>query len=175
MMKLNVLCLLHKTTNRKRQSASTSHLESRDSIARDERGAAFVEAAFALPLFILIILGIIGWGYFFTKHVILNYAAPFAARCAAIQSSSDSLNYCGIYNLSGGTYKSYGARASMGFVTATSFNATYPSRNGNTYLCVLSTAENPLGFLGAINFPVGQGTVSLALPLVDSSSFCSPT
>ncbi|MDX6496289.1 MAG: TadE-like protein, partial [Gaiellales bacterium] len=34
--------------------------------ARGERGAAVVEAAFVLPVFLLLIFGVIEWGLFFT-------------------------------------------------------------------------------------------------------------
>ena len=61
----------------------------------DRRGQTLVEAALVLPLFILVVMGIIvfGIGLFYQQQV--TTAAREAARYAAIHSASSSAPVCG--------------------------------------------------------------------------------
>lgn len=59
-------------------------------IGENCRGAALVEAAIVLPVFILTIFGIIATGLLVWTQLSLNYAVAQAARCAAIDN-----DHCG--------------------------------------------------------------------------------
>ncbi|MBV9202662.1 MAG: pilus assembly protein [Alphaproteobacteria bacterium] len=54
------------------------------------RGAALVEAAFVLPVFVLMIFGIIATGLLMWTQLSLNYAVAQAARCAAINNTCNT-------------------------------------------------------------------------------------
>lgn len=142
---------------------------------KEARGAVLVEAAFAVPLFLIVVLASIGWGYFFTKQVILNYAVHFSARCATIQGNSSGLDYCGIYNITEGSYQNYGSRTSMGMELPASFQAIFLTANNNHYVCVNAAPTNALGVLGGISLPAGQASVPLAIPLANRESYCTST
>lgn len=55
-----------------------------------ERGAAAVEFALVVPVLVLILCGIIGFGFLFAQQLALGNAARQAARSAAVAST-----YCG--------------------------------------------------------------------------------
>lgn len=60
------------------------------SITRPDRGASAVEFALILPVLVLLISGIVGFGFVFAQQLALGNAARQAARTAAVSGS-----YCG--------------------------------------------------------------------------------
>lgn len=58
---------------------------------RDEEGQTLVEAALTIPLFILILCGIIDFGWIFSNQLMLNNASREGARYAVVNSNSGSL------------------------------------------------------------------------------------
>lgn len=62
--------------------ASLTHALRR--LRRSERGAEFVEFALALPLLLLVVLGIMDFGLMFQQYLVITNAAREAARVAVL-------------------------------------------------------------------------------------------
>ncbi len=56
---------------------------------REDRGAAAVEFALILPVLLLLVLGIINFGYVFGQKLALNQAVREGARNAVVSTSAD--------------------------------------------------------------------------------------
>ena len=56
----------------------------------DERGAAAVEMSFVLPIFLLMLYGIVQVGLMLWTQASLYHGAQMASRCAALQQSTCS-------------------------------------------------------------------------------------
>ena len=57
---------------------------------KDDRGAAAVEMGFLLPIFLLMLYGIVQLGLMLWTQASLYHGAQMAARCAALQQSACS-------------------------------------------------------------------------------------
>lgn len=57
------------------------------SIRRDSRGQALVEMALVLPIFILLVMGIIDFGRLFNAQISITHASREGARQAAVGTS----------------------------------------------------------------------------------------
>ena len=68
---------------------------------RDERGANLVEFALVLPLLLLLILGIIEFGYLFAQYNEVRHGAHEGARLAAVDDSNLVVNTCDSMGLNG--------------------------------------------------------------------------
>ena len=55
--------------------------------SRDQRGAAAVEFALILPIFLLLLFGIIDFGYMINRSAMINNAARDAVREASLQQN----------------------------------------------------------------------------------------
>lgn len=62
---------------------------------RDDRGAQAVEFALLLPVLLIIVLGIINFGYVFGQKLSLNQAVREGARLAVVSASADSTDIAG--------------------------------------------------------------------------------
>ena len=63
---------------------------------RSERGATMVEVAFALPVFLLLVFGIIEFSYAFAQNNEIRHVAREAARDASVDPSGDPVGQvCG--------------------------------------------------------------------------------
>jgi Flp pilus assembly protein TadG len=60
---------------------------------RDQEGQAMTEFAIVLPIFVLLLFGIIQFGITFNNYITLTDAARAGARKAAVLRSSTSTNY----------------------------------------------------------------------------------
>ncbi len=58
---------------------------------RPERGSAAVEFALILPLFMLLVLGSLDWGYYFFVTQVVTNAAREGARAGTLDPTDDSL------------------------------------------------------------------------------------
>jgi Flp pilus assembly protein TadG len=58
-------------------------------VEREERGAALVEFALALPLLLVVIAGIVDFGFTFQRYEILTNAAREGARMASLPGYND--------------------------------------------------------------------------------------
>ena len=62
----------------------TEQRRRRPGLAFDDRGASMVEFALVLPLLILIIFGIVEFGYLFAQHLDVRHGAREGARMASV-------------------------------------------------------------------------------------------
>lgn len=58
---------------------------------KNEAGQSIVEAAFVIPLFILILCGIIDFGWIFTNQLMVNNCSREGARYAIVNSGESGL------------------------------------------------------------------------------------
>lgn len=58
---------------------------------KNEAGQSIVEAAFVIPLFILILCGIIDFGWIFTNQLMVNNCSREGARYAVVNSDESGL------------------------------------------------------------------------------------
>ena len=58
-------------------------------MARRERGAALVEFAFALPLLLVVLAGIVDFGFVFQRYEVVTNAAREGARLASLPGYDD--------------------------------------------------------------------------------------
>jgi len=61
---------------------------------RRSRGQSLVEFAMAVPLFLLLLLGMVEFGFVFTHHIALEYASREGARMGSALASGTSLVAC---------------------------------------------------------------------------------
>lgn len=66
-----------------------------------DRGAQLVEFALLAPLLIILLLGIIEFGYLFGQYNDIRHGAHEGARLAAVDDSSLGANTCNAMNLAG--------------------------------------------------------------------------
>lgn len=71
---------------------------------RSERGAELIEMAIALPLLLLVVLGIVDFGFLFQRYLVLTNAAMEGARVAVLPgyTIADAQARASTYALTGG-------------------------------------------------------------------------
>lgn len=116
---------------------------------RDERGAAAVEFALVFPVFLLLVLGTIDFGYFFFVSEIVTNAAREGARAGSVVDPNDG--------------------TSAALAAAQSTASTYLTRGGLTAKGVTTnvTAVNGVAAVQvSIAYPVGSvtGFLSTIMP-----------
>lgn len=91
-----------------------------------ERGAELIEMAIALPLLLLVVLGIIDFGFLFQRYLVLTNAAMEGARVAVLPgySMSDAQNRATTYATTGGVPVP---------VTAVASGISLPGANGGSW------------------------------------------
>jgi Flp pilus assembly protein TadG len=99
------------------------------------RGAAAVEFAIVVPVLLLIVLGVIDWGYYFYMESIIANCAREAARAGAIAPSGDE-----------------DANAT------TALNDALAAANLDSTRAVLTTTNNATSFTARLTYPVGSIT-----------------
>ena len=90
-----------------------------------ERGAELIEMAVALPLLLLVTMGIVDFGFLFQRYMVLTNAAMEAARIAVLPgySATDIRQRASAYAQAGGV---------PGTVTVTSASVSLPSPAGGS-------------------------------------------
>jgi Flp pilus assembly protein TadG len=137
-------------------------------MARGERGAALVEFAFALPLLLVVLAGIVDFGFVFQRYEVITNAAREGARLASLPGFDDQTtvdNRVRAYVMQGLniTAGNLGANMPSGAVTLTDQDMTI---NGETVPSVIVTVTYQHNYLllgpvlGLINKSWG-GTIIL--------------
>jgi Flp pilus assembly protein TadG len=100
-------------------------------LVADLSGAVIVETAIVLPVFLLLIFGVIEGGFLMFSQIALDNAVTAAARCAAINT-----NLCG----SQANIQSYAVSQAVGVPNLTTQNITATAcPNGNNVSTVSAT------------------------------------
>jgi hypothetical protein len=91
-----------------------------------ERGAELIEMAVALPLLLLVVMGIVDFGFLFQRYLVLTNAAMEGARVAVLPgySFSDAQNRASTYASTGGV---------PGTVTAVATFVSLPGPSGGSW------------------------------------------
>lgn len=120
-----------------------------------ERGAEAVEMALVTPLLLLLLLGIVEFGFMFQRYVVLTNAAAEGARVATLPgyNDSDGVARAQAYALNGGV---------PGVVNATATQVSLPGSNGTPWpgMRVTVTHVYNLGYLSPIAALVGGSTAT---------------
>ena len=109
-----------------------------------ERGAAMVEFALIVPLLLLLVLGLIEFGYRYERSARLNNAAFIAARSLAVHKTVSEA-------------QTAAESADPGMVTAGATISASPGGNctsGNVTVTITSTEKSPTKFFGGSTFVV---------------------
>jgi Flp pilus assembly protein TadG len=103
---------------------------------REERGAALVEFAMALPLLLVVIAGIVDFGFTFQRYEVITNAAREGARMASLpgydQTSVDARVRSYIAAGLGTTTTALGPAMPSGAVTLTNPTLSIPIPGGGT-------------------------------------------
>lgn len=93
---------------------------------RSEHGAELIEMAIVLPLLLLLIMGMIDFGFLFQRYVVLTNAAMEGARVATLPgySSADAIARVQAYATNGGV---------VGPVNAVTAPVALPGAGGGTW------------------------------------------
>lgn len=93
---------------------------------RSEHGAELVEMALVLPILLLLVMGIVDFGFLFQRYVVLTNAAVEGARVATMPgyTAADAQARVQAYATNGGI---------PGTVTATAVPVTLPGSGGGTW------------------------------------------
>lgn len=141
-------------------------------LSGDQRGGVIIETAFVLPVFLILVLGTLGWSYFLLRQVVLQYAVEYSSRCRIIPPVNGvSAPFCG-------TYQSYGVANGLGLYSDQSVFSEPAeksvSNSGYSYtlLCVRGQSDNPLGFLQGLALPLGGQSLRPMVPAAGRASFC---
>lgn len=141
-------------------------------LAGDEEGSAMLEAAFAMPLFLILFLGTLGWSYFLLRQIVLQYSVEYSSRCAIIPLVN------GVSQPLCGTYQTFGAANGLGLFPDLNTFSVAPDKSVTnsgyqyTLTCIRAESTNPLGFLQSFSLPVGGVSVQLMVPSASRASFC---
>ncbi len=127
-------------------------------VLRSERGAELIEMAIVLPLLLLLIMGMIDFGFLFQRYVVLTNAAMEGARVATLPgySSNDVIARVQSYATNGGV---------VGTVNAVVATVALPGAGGGTWpgRQVTVTHVYTYQYIGPIAalFSGGLGSVTL--------------
>jgi hypothetical protein len=105
----------------------------------DRRGAALAETAIVMPIFVLLIFGIIESGLLMFAQLSLDNAVGAAARCAAVNP-----NLCGTRALT----ETYALSQTVGLPPVANFTAQNPPcNNGSAQVLASYNFTSPVGTL----------------------------
>lgn len=94
---------------------------------KSERGAELIEMAVALPLLLLVVMGVVDFGFLFQRYMVLTNAAMEGARVGVLPgySFADAQNRATAYAAAGGV--------PAGEVNATATGISLPGANGGSW------------------------------------------
>lgn len=125
---------------------------------RSERGAELIEMAVALPLLLLIMMGMVDFAFLFQRYMVLTNAAMEGARVAVLPgySSADAQARAIAYASTGGV---------PGTISAAAAPVTLPGAGGSTWpgVQVTVTHEYQYQYLGPIASLFGGSFTSTTL------------
>ena len=123
-----------------------------------EKGAELIEFAIVLPLLLLIVMGIVDFGFMFQRYVVLTNAAMEGARVAVLPGylDADVRDRVIAYAAGGGI---------AGTVTPNVVDTTVPAPGGATWPAKEVTVTHDYGFnyLGPIAAIFGGGSRTVTL------------
>jgi len=95
-------------------------------LRKNEDGAELIEMAIVLPLLLLLIMGMVDFGFLFQRYVVLTNAAAEGARVASLPgySAADVTARVAAYSANGGV---------PGTVTTATAAVTLPGANGGSW------------------------------------------
>jgi Flp pilus assembly protein TadG len=104
-------------------------------LCRSERGAELIEMAIVTPLLLLLVMGIVDFGFMFQRFVVLTNAAVEGARVATLPgySAQDAQDRAIAYATNGGVPIA---------PTVTVANVTLPGAGGGTWPGVTVTVQH---------------------------------
>jgi Flp pilus assembly protein TadG len=114
---------------------------------RDRRGATAIEAAIAMPVFLVLILGITELGSMLWTLNSAQYVADMLSRCYAIGSCTSSNGGTKAYNSPGNVWPDSGSAGSAIATTLTSCG-TSGAGSGVRVTVTVSRTNTPLAVLG---------------------------
>lgn len=129
---------------------------------KDESGAAALEFALVLPILLLILFGIISYGYIFSVRQALTQAAAEGARAAAVASTGQTTKATSAVN---------SALSSMGLTCGTGGLTCTPSVAACANDSSLQCATVTVSFAYEANTPMPDLLPSAVIP--DTLSFTS--
>lgn len=136
-------------------------------LGRCERGAELVEMAIVTPILLLLVMGIVDFGFLFQRYVVLTNAAVEGARVATMPgyTTADAQARVQAYAANGGI---------PGAVTATAAAISLPGAGGGTWpgMQVTATHVYNLQYIAPIVRLVG-GSSAAAITLTARSTMRS--
>ena len=139
--------------------------------SRCERGAVAVEFALVVPILLILVFGMINFGFIFASQISLNSAARDAARAGVVQPLSGSGQTC--------AQIAAAARASAGTIGSPSskvaVRVTGPTVVGTAVDCSLAAGSNAVTGSGSSTPCTGSSSVTAPqLVVVLTNSYGSP-
>ena len=127
-------------------------------LARDERGAAAIEAALVLPFYLAFIFGMIEFGNIYWNYTSIQYVADEVARCNAVDSCSISST---AFNSAANIWSS--ASAAAGDITIGT--CSFPGSSSGTQVTITHTITSLTGYFpNVIPSPFNQIAVQSCYP-----------
>jgi Flp pilus assembly protein TadG len=124
-------------------------------LARGDQGAELIEMAIVTPLLLLLVMGIVDFGFLFQRYVVLTNAAVEGARVATLPgyTVTDAQARVQAYASDGGV---------PGLVTAVATPVSLPGAGGGTWPGVQMTVTHvyTLQYIAPIATLVGGSTAS---------------
>ena len=125
---------------------------------RSERGAELIEMAVALPLLLLVVMGVVDFGFLFQRYMVLTNAAMEGARVGVLPgyTFADAKNRATAYATAGGV---------PGTVNATATAISLPGANGSAWpgMRVVVTHTYQYQYIGPIAGLFGGSFSSVTL------------
>ena len=128
-------------------------------IRERERGANLVEFALIAPLLIMLVMGIIDFGWILSTQQDVRHGAREAARLAAVNADTTAnmvLLVCGAMNVSSGAEVTFqGGGGAVGSTGTITLEAPVTSLSGFSSL-PFASAVYPTGFTESVTFRLEQ-------------------
>ena len=143
-------------------------------LGRSERGAELIEFALVLPLLLMVVLGIVDFGFLFQRLEVVTNAAREGARMAVLPgySTTDIQTRVRDYVQSGGLPVTTGASANPSIdvsTTSITYDAGPPAKTMQAKRVVVVYTHNYM-FLGPVARFFGGGGSFTTIPLTGTAT-----